>query len=492
MNILAFSDWRVQDVQNAIDLVKSVGEPVDVIVYAGDDLTRFEAPARSYFSELAGLCKAGVLLAVAGNDDGPEQKAILAKGNVRDLYECPFVYRDTVFVGVEGATSGPGYLLHAESTITKRLAHLRASVDARQVVVVSHPPPFGILDEGIRFAGLAEDGHHTGSKALRGFVEADPAVRLVICGHCHSHGGLNERLGEALVVNVASHDGESSVGRMALINFDDSSVVPPVDWLLTTDLIPPDSVRNLRGVGPKREPALRNAGLQTIYQLASCQDLLQIAQACGLGYKRMKKLQFEAQSHLSNRIIPIAPFNLNLAETMFFDIETDIAMQRVWLVGVLWRNVFRQFYSDKWAEEKNMLKQFLDFLARNTPSVLVSYSTKSFDRGVLAKALRRCKLNGRRFNNTPHTDMGTEIVRCFALPIKSRAVKEVGRFFGYQFKHSELNGFQVALEYSRHIEEARPLNGSVLEYNEDDVRVLEHIVHRLTRAGEETAAQRAI
>src|SRR2546425_9247587 len=110
MKILAFSDWRVQDVQDAIALTKSVPEPVDLIVYAGDDLARFEVSGRNYFNELAGHSKAGVLLAVAGNDDNSAQKAILAKDSVWDLFERPFALGDTVFLGVEGSTRGPGNL----------------------------------------------------------------------------------------------------------------------------------------------------------------------------------------------------------------------------------------------------------------------------------------------------------------------------------------------------------------------------------------------
>jgi predicted phosphodiesterase len=69
MKILAFSDWRTQGVQEAIELAKRQADLVDLIVYAGDDLGRFKAEGINYFSELAKYSKAGVLLAVAGNDD---------------------------------------------------------------------------------------------------------------------------------------------------------------------------------------------------------------------------------------------------------------------------------------------------------------------------------------------------------------------------------------------------------------------------------------
>ena len=41
MKILAFSDWRVQNIEQFIDYLERLKEKPDVIVYAGDDLDRF-------------------------------------------------------------------------------------------------------------------------------------------------------------------------------------------------------------------------------------------------------------------------------------------------------------------------------------------------------------------------------------------------------------------------------------------------------------------
>ena len=60
LRIFFFSDWRVQSLELAEELIRSVA-PVDIIVYGGDDVVRFvlppEAPAmltvasRTYFPE---------------------------------------------------------------------------------------------------------------------------------------------------------------------------------------------------------------------------------------------------------------------------------------------------------------------------------------------------------------------------------------------------------------------------------------------------------
>jgi len=172
---------------------------------------------------------------------------------------------------------------------------------------------------------------------------------------------------------------------------------------------------------------------------------------------------------------------LDFEKPMFLDIETDIGGNAVWLIGVLWGDSFRQFYAATWEKERIILTEFLNFLSQNTPSVLVTYSCTSFDKRVLAASLQRHKLDEfHRFDNIAHIDLGSELARCFALPIKERKVKHVGELFGYQFKHRSLNGLQVANEYAKHLRERRPLDPTVLEYNEDDVRVLAHIVKRLS------------
>jgi len=61
-------------------------------------------------------------------------------------------------------------------------------------VLVSHSPPYGILDVSSR-------GHHLGSHAVRRLIE-NKAPRLVVCGHIHESGGRIDKLGETVVVNA--------------------------------------------------------------------------------------------------------------------------------------------------------------------------------------------------------------------------------------------------------------------------------------------------
>jgi Icc-related predicted phosphoesterase len=66
-------------------------------------------------------------------------------------------------------------------------------------IVVSHTPPYGILDSGAWVPGRGQENY--GSQALADYI-ARHAPRLVICGHVHEGRG-HARVGATDVYNVA-------------------------------------------------------------------------------------------------------------------------------------------------------------------------------------------------------------------------------------------------------------------------------------------------
>lgn len=84
IRVLAFSDWRVQNIDDILQFVAGIG-PIDFVLYAGDDIGRFEDEGLNIFSELSHYTKSGRVLAVIGNDDFYVQKRVLRCGNSRPL-----------------------------------------------------------------------------------------------------------------------------------------------------------------------------------------------------------------------------------------------------------------------------------------------------------------------------------------------------------------------------------------------------------------------
>jgi Icc-related predicted phosphoesterase len=196
LRIFAFSDYRVHDIRLLLDILDRLSEPLDVVVYAGDDVERFAPPRfdlinleergefllrkssgtillirkpslrqadENFFEKIARKAKAG-LIAVAGNDN-PLGPAHIYGEKVYDVYRRWVKIGRFLFVGLEGAPYQPRSLLHSESAYAVRLELAKKLLkEGEKLIIVSHVPPRGILDYAKR---ISEE--HTGSKALRIF-----------------------------------------------------------------------------------------------------------------------------------------------------------------------------------------------------------------------------------------------------------------------------------------------------------------------------------
>jgi Icc-related predicted phosphoesterase/uncharacterized protein YprB with RNaseH-like and TPR domain len=472
LRLMAFSDWRVQNLDDVISFLKTLEDLPDIIVYSGDDVGRFWDGETNHFTKIAEYSKTKKVLAVIGNDDSAETKSILVGEHIHDLHETPFLYNDYCFIGLEGSTSKPGIIVYSEKYVSEHLQNqLRNNVQKKKIII-SHPPPYGILDKGIRFAEENEGFHNIGSKSLLDVIENNN-IELVVCGHCHSQGGLSQEVNKTLVVNVASHDNSSAEGKFALIDLYSNGEYN-LEWHSTTDLIPSESLLNLHGIGHSRNYRLAQAGISTKLDLIMCEDLSKASTLSGLSESFLFKTQLRAKSIEMDTVYKIGSLSLP-DNPIFLDIETDIACTKVWLIGLLKDGIFTKFYADSWEEESKILSNLISFLKKHPERCLMSYSCTGFDRNVLIKALERNGLDSSFFLQYIHYDLCQMIRRCFIFPHSNFKLKELGTYLGYDFTHQEFNGFQVALAYHDHISTKKPLETKYFAYNEDDVRSTEYI-----------------
>jgi Icc-related predicted phosphoesterase len=174
---------------------------------------RGKQPDRNFFEELAKRAKYG-LLAVIGNDEGPEARLWIYGENVYDLHGTVFKVGPFLITGIEGSTDGLGDSgEYFEGDVKLRLEFVQSMLKHdERLIIVSHAPPRGVLDRALRYGEEA-----IGSLALRDFIEEEKRVCLVICGHVHSCGGRYDRLNNAVIVNASSHDDPYSRANVALI-----------------------------------------------------------------------------------------------------------------------------------------------------------------------------------------------------------------------------------------------------------------------------------
>jgi Icc-related predicted phosphoesterase len=180
-----------------------------------------DQPEENVFEELAKYSRYGVV-AVLGNDDDMVVRAWIRGRKVYELFSSLVKIGPVLFVGLEGSTCGMGPSgMYLESDYKLRLEFVQRLVaEDELIVVVSHTPPKGVLDRAIRYGEES-----IGSLALRDFVEEEPRVCLVICGHVHSCGGRFETLNNATIVNISSHDDPFSRANIAWITIDEEGKV---------------------------------------------------------------------------------------------------------------------------------------------------------------------------------------------------------------------------------------------------------------------------
>jgi Icc-related predicted phosphoesterase/uncharacterized protein YprB with RNaseH-like and TPR domain len=472
IRFMAFSDWRVQNIEDVITFLDSLENPPDFILYSGDDVDRFWDGETNYFSKIAEYSTSNIVLAVIGNDDTHEIKPILQGEHIHDLHETPYVYKDYCFMGLEGSTSRPGIIVYSEEHVFEHLKNqLQGNQDKRKIIV-SHPPPFGILDKGIRFAENDKGYHNIGSTALLEHIQTND-IQLVVCGHCHSHGGLSQKHNDTIVVNVASHDNSGAEGRFALIDIYPNGECD-VEWHSTKNMIPSDSLLNLYGIGFKRNQQFQEAGINNIQDLIKCKDIEHVSSISGFSTLFLRKSQYRAKSKEEIKIYQIGSINLPI-KPIFLDIETDISCKNVWLIGLLEDGQYSSLYANTWDEESEILSNLIELIKKRPDSCLISYSGTGFDKNVLQRAIERNKLDTEYFSLYPHYDLCQTIRRNYIFPHNNFKLKELGAFLGYNFQHQEFDGFKVALAYHEHINSNEPLDKKYLEYNEDDVRSTEYL-----------------
>ena len=130
-----------------------------------------------------------------------------------------------------------------------------------------------------------------------------------------------------------------------------------------------------------------------------------------------------------------------------------------------------------------MLEKLLSFLQTVPDSTLVSFSGTGFDRNVINRALERLNLDSEFFMAIPHIDLCQLIRQSIIFPNQSYALKNLGTYLRYPFKHADMNGLEVALEYLNHLKRKRKLDERVFDYNADDVNALPYIIKKIESDG---------
>lgn len=190
MRVLAFSDLHGN--QSLIDELKKSSKNCDLVICCGD-ITPVHEDTIDAGRKIGKL--GARTLAVPGNFELPNEMRTLCKElGWTELHGKSFEINGMVFSGCGGGNKSPfGTPYELEEHDFQELLD---RLDTRKpFVLVSHCPPRGCVDE-------PRQDLNVGSEVIRKFIEEKQPV-INICGHIHECGGMEAKIMNTRVINVA-------------------------------------------------------------------------------------------------------------------------------------------------------------------------------------------------------------------------------------------------------------------------------------------------
>lgn len=239
------------------------------------------------------------------------------------------------------------------------------------------------------------------------------------------------------------------------------------------------SVSEINGIGGSRFMKFHSAGIKTVEDFANA-GVSKISNVLGWTEKGGLPFYLRGLSVHHNRVIKIKELKRISQSPIYLDIETDLFQRTVWMIGIYISktNEFIQLVADKPQDEPKIIKHCLEILSEHPNEPVISYSGSRFDERVLRKRFDEENL---KHNHLIFDDILLDIKACLAFPIKAYTLGDLGEFYGYNFKHPNMDGQQVAMLYSQYANDLKRFRGyqKLCDYNEDDVKSMASVVEHI-------------
>ena len=456
---------------------------------------------RSYDTHLLGrLAKYTThgVCAVIGNDCEPHCRDTLIMPDVYDVHTHPVVFDEFGVVGIEGSIyykRGHRYVNDIGVTKFKDIdviAHLekafkKINIKPSRLIIVSHTPPRGILDVGIRF-GLEK----LGSPSLLEFINTyNPP--LVLSGHCHSCGGKYKYIGNTLVVNGASSDTDVRKSYAAVIEVNDGQI-PSLKWIDPT----PYSVIFVPGIGANRASILGEAGINLTTELFTAGN--EVLKSIKFGKKRSSRLRAFEAALKTNKPIKLVNKLIDIPEEIiFYDVETNLRIasdafymsesQEPWIIAAMLKgsgNILQWVaVEEKRKNRRAMYEEFFDFINQYPNAFLCSWSGTGFDDRAVSGGLERWRPKLlKEWYKVRQIDLLKIMRASMVFPTFDMSLKKIAYWCGFpkDLSANEIDGFEVGLSYELYHRYKEPLNlEAITQYSKSDVLMLEFILEWLKK-----------
>jgi hypothetical protein len=269
-------------------------------------------------------------------------------------------------------------------------------------------------------------------------------------------------------LNCASHDDPGAALRYAILEWDGRELQASIH--VHDDR---GELGEVRGMERRHAEALRRAGVTTVGQL---HDMgIEALQTVVKGYA--PRYWVMAKARIERRPVFRAPPPLVAPDALYLDVETSFDPADVWMVGFGTADgEIEQLHALGRRKQRKLLEDLDGRMRQIRPSQFLQWS--AYDRNALEKAyLLHWSKAPSWLDRAMWIDAMWWADRAYALPFRSRSIKDVSAYFGYAYAEGKLDGMTVGAWYSMYLRSKEPFDvPRVRIYNRDDVQALRRVV----------------
>lgn len=221
---------------------------------------------------------------------------------------------------------------------------------------------------------------------------------------------------------------------------------------------------------------LEDAGFDTVTKLADA-NIDQLQKVPGLTMDRLYFLQQQAISLIDGHEIRVGEVDLPEENgiALVIDIESDPLRDADYLFGVLVVDgeeaTYHPFLAEKPEQEEEAWHAFTKFISQFPEANIYHYGWYEFD--VFRRLTERYGAPPEVKNMFEHQmiDVLTYMREKVIFPTPFYSLKDIAKYIGFKWRHSEASGLNSVLWYNEWLEEGdRSALQDIVDYNEDDVR----------------------
>jgi len=237
------------------------------------------------------------------------------------------------------------------------------------------------------------------------------------------------------------------------------------------EIVGMENLTFLYGVKSKTIEKLTSYGINTLKDVIKMSNIIEEI----LGKEKSKRLVFQAKSILENKPIIFKELP-KLLPGIYLDIESYTPINFDYLFGILDNGTYIPFLALDPVYEKDAFKQALEYISKSKKPV---YHFHNYEVTRFKKLSRKHGINLSKTFFSNFVDVYKLYSDHVALPIPSYSLKNIARFFGFNWR-TALNGQIVVGSYAEYLATGdKRILDEILIYNEDDVRATEFILQKL-------------